>query len=94
MSLGMARHGRHRRTAHQLAAFVVSVFVVAAWQLNPLCAALSPVALGWVFFYSYTKRFTRWSHLVLGVGLSIAPVGGFLAVLIWYVLVLRRRHPE
>ena len=41
---------------------------------------LSPVALGWVFFYSYTKRFTRWSHLVLGIGLSIAPVGGFLAV--------------
>ncbi len=56
------------------------VFAVAAWQLNPLCAALSPVALGWVFFYSYTKRFTRWSHIVLGVGLSIAPVGGFLAV--------------
>jgi 4-hydroxybenzoate polyprenyltransferase len=57
-----------------------AVFVVAAWRLNPLCAALSPVALGWVFFYSYTKRFTRWSHLVLGVGLSIAPVGGYLAV--------------
>jgi 4-hydroxybenzoate polyprenyltransferase len=33
-----------------------------------------------VFFYSYTKRFTRWSHLVLGVGLSIAPVGGYLAI--------------
>jgi 4-hydroxybenzoate polyprenyltransferase len=57
-----------------------TIFVIAAWQLNPLCAALSPVALGWVFFYSYTKRFTRWSHLVLGVGLSIAPVGGYLAV--------------
>jgi 4-hydroxybenzoate polyprenyltransferase len=38
------------------------------------------VALGWVFFYSYTKRFTRWCHLVLGVGMSIAPVGGYLAV--------------
>jgi 4-hydroxybenzoate polyprenyltransferase len=60
--------------------FASAVFVFAAWQLNPLCAVLSPVALGWVFFYSYTKRFTRWSHLVLGVGLSIAPVGGFLAV--------------
>jgi 4-hydroxybenzoate polyprenyltransferase len=56
------------------------VFVIAAWELNPLCAALSPVALGWVFFYSYTKRFTRWSHLVLGIGMSIAPVGGYLAV--------------
>ena len=41
---------------------------------------LSPVALAWVFFYSYTKRFTRWCHLVLGVGMSIAPVGGYLAV--------------
>src|SRR4051812_23764568 len=55
-------------------------FVIAAWQLNPLCLALAPVALAWVLFYSYTKRFTRWSHLVLGVGLSIAPVGGYLAV--------------
>ena len=52
----------------------------AAWRLNPLCALLSPIALGWVFFYSYTKRFTRWCHLVLGVGMSIAPVGGYLAV--------------
>jgi 4-hydroxybenzoate polyprenyltransferase len=57
-----------------------AVFVLAAWQLNPLCAVLSPVALIWVFFYSYTKRFTRWSHLILGIGMSIAPVGGYLAV--------------
>jgi 4-hydroxybenzoate polyprenyltransferase len=56
------------------------VFLIAAWQLNPLCLILAPVALGWVLFYSYTKRFTRWSHLVLGVGLSIAPVGGYLAI--------------
>jgi 4-hydroxybenzoate polyprenyltransferase len=56
------------------------LFVFAAWRLNPLCAALSPIALAWVFFYSYTKRFTRWCHLVLGVGMSIAPVGGYLAV--------------
>ncbi|MDP9202045.1 MAG: putative 4-hydroxybenzoate polyprenyltransferase [Gemmatimonadota bacterium] len=56
------------------------VFFVAAWQLNPLCLILSPLALGWVLSYSYTKRFTRWSHLVLGVGLSIAPVGGYLAI--------------
>jgi 4-hydroxybenzoate polyprenyltransferase len=56
------------------------LFVYAAWSLNPLCALLSPVALAWVCFYSYTKRFTRWSHLVLGVGMSIAPVGGYLAV--------------
>ena len=56
-----------------------AIFIVAAWQLNPLCFALSPFALAWVFFYSYTKRFTRFSHLVLGVGLSIAPVGAYLA---------------
>lgn len=57
-----------------------AVFVYAAWRLNPLCAMLSPLALGWVFFYSYTKRFTRWCHIVLGIGMSIAPVGGYLAV--------------
>jgi 4-hydroxybenzoate polyprenyltransferase len=56
------------------------VFFIAAWQLNFLCLVLAPVALGWVLFYSYTKRFTRWSHLVLGVGLSIAPVGGYIAI--------------
>ena len=57
-----------------------AVFVVAAWRLNPLCAVLSPIALGWVLWYSYTKRFTHWSHIVLGIGLAIAPVGGYLAV--------------
>ena len=56
------------------------LFVVAAWQLNPLCLALAPIALGWVLGYSFTKRFTRWSHLWLGLGLSIAPVGGYLAI--------------
>jgi 4-hydroxybenzoate polyprenyltransferase len=56
------------------------VFLAAAWQLNPLCLILAPIALAWVLFYSYTKRFTRWSHIVLGVGLSIAPVGGYLAI--------------
>ncbi|HTR78803.1 MAG TPA: UbiA-like polyprenyltransferase [Gemmatimonadaceae bacterium] len=56
------------------------VFLWAAWRLNPLCGALAPVALAWVLCYSFTKRFTSWSHLVLGVGLSIAPVGGYLAV--------------
>lgn len=56
------------------------LFVFASWQLNALCLLLSPVALLWIFGYSYTKRFTRWSHLWLGLGLSIAPVGGYLAV--------------
>lgn len=57
-----------------------SVFIVSAAQLNRLCLLLSPVALAWIMFYSYTKRFTRWSHLVLGWSLAIAPVGGYLAV--------------
>lgn len=55
-------------------------FVGASWALNPLCGWLSPVALAWVLAYSYAKRVTRWSHLVLGLGLGIAPVGGYLAV--------------
>lgn len=68
------------REAGVAVAIASLIFFVAAWQLNPLCLILSPLALAWVLFYSYTKRFTRWSHLVLGVGLSIAPVGGYLAV--------------
>jgi 4-hydroxybenzoate polyprenyltransferase len=65
----------------QAAVFAASlVFVGAAWALNPLCGRLSPVALGWVLAYSYAKRVTRWSHLVLGLGLGIAPAGGYLAV--------------
>lgn len=70
------------RVTEAVAAVTVAsaLFVYAAWRLNPLCAMLSPVALGWVLFYSYTKRFTRWCHLVLGIGMSIAPVGGYLAV--------------
>jgi len=57
-----------------------AIFVFAAWRLNPLCAVLSPIALGWVLWYSYTKRFTHWSHLWLGAALAIAPVGGYVAV--------------
>lgn len=56
-----------------------AVFVLAARSLNPLCYALSPVALAVVLGYSYAKRFTPWSHLVLGLGLGIAPVGAWLA---------------
>lgn len=68
------------REASVAVAIASLVFFVAAWQLNALCLILAPVALGWVLFYSYTKRFTRWSHVVLGVGLSIAPVGAYLAI--------------
>jgi len=57
-----------------------AIFVAAAWSLNPLCGWLSPLALAWVVTYSYTKRFTSWPHLWLGMSLAIAPVGGYLAV--------------
>jgi 4-hydroxybenzoate polyprenyltransferase len=68
------------REAQALVFAAALVFVGAAWALNPLCGWLSPVALLWVLGYSYAKRVTRWSHLVLGLGLGIAPVGGYLAV--------------
>lgn len=57
-----------------------ALFVFAAWRLNPLCGMLSPLALGWIFFYSYAKRFTALAHAVLGFSLAIAPVGAYLAV--------------
>ena len=67
----------------QVWAFVLlssAALVLAAAMLNPLCLALSPVALLLVFGYSYTKRFTPLSHLALGLGLAIAPIGAWLAV--------------
>jgi 4-hydroxybenzoate polyprenyltransferase len=56
------------------------VFIWAAAQLNQVCFALSPVALIVILGYSYTKRFTSASHLVLGLSLALAPLGGWLAV--------------
>ncbi len=57
-----------------------AALVVSAAQLNPLCLALSPLALLIVFGYSYTKRFTALSHLALGLALAVAPVGAWLAI--------------
>lgn len=57
-----------------------ALFILAASQLNRLTLALSPVALAVVLLYSYTKRFTRWSHLVLGFALGIAPAAAWIAV--------------
>jgi 4-hydroxybenzoate polyprenyltransferase len=68
------------REAWLSVAVASAVFVAAAGMLNRLCFLLSPIALGWVFFYSFTKRFTRLAHIALGLGMSIAPVGGYLAV--------------
>lgn len=57
-----------------------ALFIICTWFINLLCFALSPVALFVILFYSYTKRFTPLCHLVLGVGLSLAPIGAYLAV--------------
>ncbi|MBS11273.1 MAG: 4-hydroxybenzoate octaprenyltransferase [Gemmatimonadetes bacterium] len=56
------------------------VLVYASYRLNPLCFALSPVALGIVFFYSLTKRFTWATQAFLGLALSVAPIGAWIAV--------------
>jgi 4-hydroxybenzoate polyprenyltransferase len=60
--------------------FSSAVFVFAAWKLNRLAFLLSPVALGVLLLYSYTKRWTRWSHVVLGFALGIAPAAAWIAV--------------
>ncbi|MFZ0212071.1 MAG: UbiA-like polyprenyltransferase [Candidatus Acidiferrales bacterium] len=68
-----------------------AVLVVAAWQLNPLALELSPLALAILFLYSYTKRFTMWSHLVLGFCLGMSPAAAWIAVrgsLNWRMLIL------
>jgi 4-hydroxybenzoate polyprenyltransferase len=66
-----------------VATFVIvscGIFLMAAWQLNRLAFILSPVALAVILLYSYTKRFTRWSHLVLGFAMGIAPSAAWIAV--------------
>ena len=55
-------------------------FIITTYFINPLCLALSPVALSVVLGYSLTKRFTALCHLILGLGLSLAPIGAYLAV--------------
>jgi 4-hydroxybenzoate polyprenyltransferase len=58
----------------------VGLFLVAAWRLNLLALELAPVALAILFFYSFTKRFTNWSHLFLGFALGISPAAAWIAV--------------
>src|SRR5258708_34974946 len=58
----------------------VVAFFVAAWRLNPLALELAPIALAILFFYSFTKRFTNWSHLFLGFALGISPAAAWIAV--------------
>lgn len=69
----------------------VAVFFVAAWQLNRLALELAPVALVILFFYSFTKRFTNWSHIFLGFALGISPAAAWIAItghLDWRMLIL------
>jgi 4-hydroxybenzoate polyprenyltransferase len=69
----------------------VMLFFVAAWQLNPLALKLAPLALAILFFYSYTKRFTTWSHLFLGFALGTSPAAAWIAItgsLDWRMLIL------
>jgi 4-hydroxybenzoate polyprenyltransferase len=73
------------------AAAAAAVLIIAAWQLNPLALKLSPAALGVLFLYSYTKRFTSWSHLVLGFCLGMSPAAAWIAIagsLDWRMLIL------
>ena len=69
----------------------VVVFFLAAWQLNPLALKLAPLAIAILFFYSFTKRFTSWSHLFLGFALGISPAAAWIAItgsLDWRMMIL------
>jgi 4-hydroxybenzoate polyprenyltransferase len=92
--LDMAIDGRNPRTQmRHLPAGILSkafawgfvvctsaVFLIAARMLNPLCFRLAPIALGTLFFYSFTKRFTAFSHVVLGFCLGMAPAAAWIAM--------------
>jgi 4-hydroxybenzoate polyprenyltransferase len=72
-------------------AVLSAVLIIAAWQLNAAALKLSPLALAILFFYSYTKRFTTWSHFVLGFCLGISPAAAWIAIrgsLDWRMLIL------
>ncbi|HHY46184.1 MAG TPA: UbiA family prenyltransferase [Firmicutes bacterium] len=69
-----------KKEALALSVACLVLFVVSAWQLNPTCVKLLPVALAVLLVYSYTKRFTWASHLVLGFAVAMAPMGGWIAI--------------
>jgi 4-hydroxybenzoate polyprenyltransferase len=76
----LPRGAMSTREASLFVAVASAAFVYAAWRLNPLCFALSPIALAIVFWYSLAKRYTTWTQLFLGLAMAVAPVGGWLAV--------------
>ncbi|MFI3287722.1 MAG: UbiA-like polyprenyltransferase [Rikenellaceae bacterium] len=67
-------------TVAYLVALCCVLFILTTLTINTLCFLLSPVALAVALGYSYTKRFTRWAHVVLGLALSFAPIGAYAAV--------------
>lgn len=73
---GILTHGFVR----SFVVFSAGVFLLAAWELNRLAFFLAPIALAILLLYSYTKRFTRWSHVVLGFALGIAPAAAWIAI--------------
>ena len=78
-------------SAYVLMCLSAAGLIVVTWFINWICFVLSPVALGIVFFYSQTKRFTDFTHFFLGLSLAVAPVGAWLAVtghLAWPPVVL------
>ncbi len=80
-----------RREAWLFVAASFALLLLAAWMLNPLCFYLAPVALFFLFLYSFCKRFTALAHLVLGVCLAAAPIGAWIALrgdVGWPILVL------
>jgi 4-hydroxybenzoate polyprenyltransferase len=79
------------RFAWGFTAAAAALLVIAAWQLNRLALELSPVALAILFLYSYTKRFTAWSHVVIGFCLGMSPAAAWIAIagsLDWRMLLL------
>jgi len=70
----------HARSALVFAIFNSLLFMLASWFINPLCFYLSPVALAVVLGYSLMKRFSSASHIILGISLSLAPIGAYIAV--------------
>lgn len=76
-----------KRNALIFVIFNCVAFVITTYFINALCLVLAPVALFVILFYSYTKRFTPLCHLVLGLGLSLAPIGAYIAVTGQFALV-------